>query len=83
MFRKNRIAVLPRTGDRVRVERRLQSPYPNRSGIICSVDSSDLYGMYLVEFEDGLRFRYGFQELVLIENPLVSRSMPRSSFQSF
>jgi hypothetical protein len=75
MFRKNRTAAdLPRTGDRVRIERSLRSAYPDRTGLICSVDPSDLYGVYLVEFDDGLRFRYGFQELELIENPLVPGS---------
>jgi hypothetical protein len=63
----NRVAV-PEVGDRVRV-RRLLSPLAGRAGRVLEVDSDDIYGPYLVQFDDGLRFRYQRHELIVLTNP--------------
>jgi hypothetical protein len=75
-FSGNRTADQPIIGDRVRIVRSMHSPYTNRPGVISAIDPGDAHGMYLVEFDDGLRFRYGLHELHLIENSFLSRSIP-------
>ena len=65
-----------RVGDRIRIGRSMRSPYSNRHGVISAIDPGDAYGKYLVEFDDGLKFRYSLRELVLLEDPLISKSTP-------
>jgi len=52
-----------RTGNAVRIRRTRRSPYGGRLGIVSAIEPNDRYGMYLIEFEDGLEFRYEHHEL--------------------
>jgi len=52
-------------GDPVKVCRR-RSPLAGQSGIVAEVTPNDPYGAYLVQFENGLQFRYGRHELVAL-----------------
>jgi hypothetical protein len=61
----NRVTV-PEVGDRVRVCR-LFSPLAGKAGRVLEVDSNDNYGPYLVQFDEGLRFRYQRHELTVLK----------------
>ena len=37
-----------------------------RSGVVSAIESNDRYGTYVVQFEDGLQFRYERQDLELM-----------------
>jgi hypothetical protein len=63
-------------GDRVRVCKPL-SPLAGTSGTIVEVVSNDAYGPYLVQFEDGFRFRYQQHELIVLTNPSDSAIQER------
>jgi hypothetical protein len=52
-------------GDPVKVCRK-RSPLAGQSGTIAEVTPSDPYGAYLVQFENGLQFRYRRNELVAL-----------------
>ena len=54
-------------GDQVRVCK-LLSPHAGRTGRVAEVVSTDVYGPYLVRFDDGLRFRYQRHELTALTN---------------
>ena len=54
-------------GDRVRVCKTL-SPLAGRVGRVLEVVRGDIYGPYLVLFDDGLRFRYQRYELTVLTN---------------
>src|SRR5688500_15039658 len=58
--RKDDVAPL-RIGNRVRIRASNRSPYPGRFGTIVSVDGSGK-STYVVDFDDGLRFRYEASE---------------------
>ena len=51
----------------MRVSRRL--PLAGHSGVVSAIEPNDLHGTYLVQFEDGLQFRYERQELELMVDP--------------
>ncbi|HKA21666.1 MAG TPA: hypothetical protein VKN18_25540, partial [Blastocatellia bacterium] len=52
-----------RTGNAVRIRRTTRSPYGGHLGIVSAIEPNDAYGPYIIEFEDGLHFRYFRQEL--------------------
>jgi len=52
-----------RTGNAVRIRRTWRSPYGGRLGIVSAIEPNDAYGPYVIEFEDGLHFRYHRHEL--------------------
>src|SRR3954462_15290479 len=58
------------TGYPVRMGRSSRMPLAGRIGKIVSVDPADAYGAYLVQFENGLQYRYRqdeFTTLIRIE----------------
>jgi hypothetical protein len=63
-------------GHRVRVCK-LLSPLAGSVGTIVEVVSHDSYGPYLVQFEDGFRFRYQRHELTVLTNPSDSAIQKR------
>jgi hypothetical protein len=52
-------------GDTVRV-RRMHSPLSGKTGRIVEIAEGDMYGPYLVQFDNGLRFRYQRNELIAL-----------------
>ena len=52
-----------KVGNAVRIGRTRRSPNAGRLGVVTAIEPRDLYGPYIVEFEDGLHFRYERQEL--------------------
>ena len=66
LFAKARRAVEFKVGDRVRVKRLPNSPLAGEAGIVTKVSPMDVCGAYLVQFNQGLRFRYTADELDLI-----------------
>ena len=54
---------IPEVGALVRIHNCARNPQAGHTGTIIAVSSADPYGTYLVEFEDGLRFRYQASEL--------------------
>ena len=52
----------PEVGSFVRIHNSARNPLAGDVGTIIAVSSADPYGAYLVEFEDGLRFRYQASE---------------------
>jgi hypothetical protein len=52
-----------KVGNAVRIRRTWGSPYGGRLGVILAIEPNDAYGPYIIEFEDGLHFRYHRQEL--------------------
>src|SRR5262249_37917930 len=52
-----------RVGSTARIRRTRRSPYGGRLGIVSAIEPNDPYGPYIIEFEDGLHFRYQCQEL--------------------
>jgi len=51
------------TGNAVRIRRTWRSPYAGRLGVVSAIEPNEAYGAYVIEFEDGLHFRYHRQEL--------------------
>ena len=52
-----------RVGSTARIRRTRRSPYGGRLGIVSAIEPNNAYGPYIIEFEDGLHFRYHRQEL--------------------
>src|SRR5215831_12011888 len=52
-----------KVGNAVRIRRTWRSPYGGRLGIVSAIEPNDAYGPYIIEFHDGLHFRYHRQEL--------------------
>ena len=73
MLDKDGIRIDLRNGNHVciRVSRRL--PLAGHLGVVSAIEPNDPYGTYLVQFEDGLQFRYDRQDLELMVAP---RSFP-------
>jgi len=69
---KNPDRIPLRNGNTVRVRRSRNSPYAGRSGVVSAIEPDDSYGAYLVQFEDGLMFRYDGHELELAGVPSKS-----------
>src|SRR5262245_35468543 len=59
----NTISIDIRVGNPVRIRRSWQSPNVGRLGVVSAIEPNDPYGMYVIEFEDGLQFRYERHEL--------------------
>ena len=51
------------TGKAVRIRRTWRSPHGGRFGVVSAIEPNDAYGAYIIEFEDGLHFRYHRHEL--------------------
>ena len=54
------------TGDPVRVKKHRRSPLAGQSGRIAEITPGDTRGPYLVQFGNGLQFRYRGDELVAL-----------------
>jgi hypothetical protein len=54
-------------GDNVRIKQSVRSPYSGHAGTVCLVDSVGADFVYLVQFSDGLAFRYTAGEMELIK----------------
>ena len=63
MLDKNAISIDIRVGNTVRIRRTWRSPHGGRFGVVSEIEPNDAYGAYIIEFEDGLHFRYHRQEL--------------------
>ena len=63
MLDKNAILVDIKVGNTVRIRRTWRSPHGGRFGVVSAIEPNDAYGAYIIEFEDGLHFRYHRQEL--------------------
>lgn len=59
------ISPIYEVGVLVRIRNSAKNPLAGQSGTIIAVSSADPYGPYLVEFEDGLRFRYHASEFLI------------------
>ena len=64
MLDKNSIPIDLRSGTQVRIRRTWRVPMAGRPGVVSAIEPNDRYGTYLIEFEDGLQFRYDRQDLV-------------------
>ena len=53
------------SGNHVRIRRGWRTPLGGRSGVVSTIEPNDPYGTYLIQFEDGLQFRYEREELEL------------------
>ena len=72
-----RSAQILKVGMLVRIHDFDRNPLAGRTGTIIAISSSDPFGAYLVEFEDGLRFRYKASEFALKTYPeAVQESLP-------
>jgi hypothetical protein len=60
---KNAFLIDVRVESTARMRRTWRSPYGGRLGIVSAIEPNDAYGPYIIEFEDGLHFRYHRQEL--------------------
>ena len=69
MLDKNGSRIDLRNGNHVyiRVSRRL--PLAGHSGVVSAIEPDDPCGTYLVQFEDGMQFRYDRQDLELLVAP--------------
>src|SRR5262252_1440757 len=63
MLDKSGTATDRTTGNAVRIRRTWRSPYGGRLGVVSVIEPNDAYGAYVIEFEDGLHFRYHRHEL--------------------
>ena len=70
MLDKNTISVDIKLGNAVRIRRTWRSPHVGRVGVVSAIEPSDAYGAYIIEFEDGLHFRYERHEF----EQIVARS---------
>ncbi|HYR91970.1 MAG TPA: hypothetical protein VE422_48440 [Terriglobia bacterium] len=55
-----------RVGDQVRILGGWRSPLSGYAGTIVEISTKDSKGPYLVEFDNGLRYRYHVEELRMI-----------------
>ena len=69
MFDKNVIRIDLRNGNHVCIRVRRRLPLAGHSGVVSAIEPNDRYGTYLVQFEDGLQFRYDRQDLELLVAP--------------
>jgi hypothetical protein len=66
MLDKNGIPIDLRNGNHVRIRRSWRTPLAGHSGVVSSIEPNDPYGTYLIQFEDGLQFRYERGDLELM-----------------
>src|SRR5262245_19492348 len=52
-----------RTGTAARIRRTWRAPHAECLGVVSAIEPNDAYGAYVIEFEDGLHFRYHRHEL--------------------
>jgi hypothetical protein len=69
MLDKNGIPIDLRSGTQVRIRRTWRMPMAGRPGVVSAIEPNDHYGTYLIQFEDGLQFRYERQDLELMAGP--------------
>src|SRR5262249_58338252 len=69
MLDKNGVWIDLRSGTHVRIRRSWRSPQAGRSGVVSAIEPNDPYGTYLIQFEDGLQFRYERHDLQLSVAP--------------
>ena len=79
MLDKNGIPIDLTSGNHVRIRRSWRTPMAGRSGVI-SIEPNDPYGKYVVQFEGGLRLRYGSQDLELM---VASYTFPERVLRAF
>jgi len=77
MLDKNDILGDIKVGNFVRIRRTWRSPYAGRLGVVSAIELSDRYGIYMIEFEDGLQFRYNRHELEPIMARTFLQTQPR------
>jgi hypothetical protein len=70
MLDKNAFLIDVRVGSTARIRRTWRSPHAGRLGVVSAIEPNDAYGAYIIEFEDGLHFRYHRHEL----EPVLARS---------
>jgi len=58
MFDGNGIRIDLKSGHHVRIRWSWRTPLAGRSGVVLAIEPDDPYGTYLIQFEDGLQFRY-------------------------
>jgi len=63
MLDKNAFSMDITVGNTVHIRRTWRSPHAGRLGVVSAIEPNDAYGPYIIEFEDGLHFRYHRQEL--------------------
>lgn len=80
MLDKNGIPIDLRSGNHVRIRRSWRTPMTGRSGVVSAIEPNDPYGTYLVQFEDGLQFRYERGDLELM---VPSYSFPERVVRAF
>ena len=71
MLDKIGIPIDLRSGTQVRIRRSWRMPMAGRPGVVSAIEPNDPYGTYLIQFEDGLQFRYERQDLELIDAPFT------------
>ena len=69
MLDKTGVQIDLRSGHHVRIRRSWRSPLAGRMGFVLAIEPDDPYGTYLIQFEDGLQFRYERQDLELMVAP--------------
>jgi hypothetical protein len=62
MLDKNAFSIDMKVGNTVHIRRTWRSPYGGRLGVVSAIEPNDEYGAYIIEFDDGLHFRYHRQE---------------------
>jgi hypothetical protein len=77
MLDKNAISIDIKVGYTVRIRRSWRSPYAARLGVVSAIEPNDFYGTYIVEFEDGLHFRYQRQEVEPTETTYIHEPAAR------
>jgi len=80
MLDKNVILIDMRVGNTVRIRRTWRSPHAGAFGVVLAIEPNDPYGAYLIEFEDGLRFRYQRQEFEPTESTYIHERTIREFF---
>ena len=69
MLDKDGIPIDLRSGTQVRIRRSWRMPMAGRPGVVSAIGPNDRYGTYLIQFEDGLQFRYERQDLEVMVGP--------------
>jgi hypothetical protein len=80
MLDKNGIPIDLTSGNHVRIRRSWRTPMAGRSGVISAIETNDPYGKYVVQFDGGLQFRYGRQDLELM---VASYTFPERVLRAF
>src|SRR5262249_30905158 len=81
MLDKDAILIDVTVGSTARIRRTWRSPYGGRLGVVSAVEPNDPYGTYIIEFEDGLHFRYQRQEFEPTETTYIHKPGVRKFFR--